>query len=99
MLSVISTTQSCWPPNWPGKTPDALGIRYFERELGASEQLIIDMLSTVGKMGVDIAGLVPQRSSAQQRLLALVNGSMSPLMRLNDPRGVYAHCFCDAAIN
>lgn len=78
---------------------DDLGIKYFEKELNSTEQLVVDLLSSAGRMGLDLGNLGSPLSSPTERLVGLLDDAISPLLRLNDPKGIYAHCFCSAGIN
>ncbi len=69
------------------------GLKYFEKELSSTEQLVVDMLSSVARLGVDI-GRFRLRDSSAGRLAGLLEEAAAPLLRFNDPKGVYAHCFC-----
>lgn len=77
---------------------DDLGVKYFEKDLSSTEQMIVDMLSSVSRLGVDVSRL-DFRSSPADQLLNLLDDSISPLLRFNDPKGVYAHCFCSVGLN
>ena len=74
---------------------DDLGIKYFEKELNATEQFVVNLLSSAGRLGVDVGRLGLPVSPAE-RLVGLLDDAISPLLRLNDPKGIYAHCFCSA---
>lgn len=69
------------------------GLTYFEQELSPGEQLVLNMLG-----GVKWLGFGPEiffaRSQSVERVARLVNDVIEPLLRFNDPKGVYAHCFC-----
>ena len=69
------------------------GLKYFEKELSSTEQLVVDMLSSVASLGVDVGRFRFSDSSAG-RLAGLLEDAAAPLLRFNDPKGVYAHCFC-----
>jgi protease-4 len=69
------------------------GKKYYEKELSPTEQLAVEFLGGVRWLGVDAAGLFG-RNSAVERLAGLVEDALAPLLRFNDPRGVYSHCFC-----
>jgi protease-4 len=72
---------------------DEYGLRYFEKELTPTEQLVLQFLAGVRQAGLDF-GQLGARQSALERLAATVVDALSPLVRFNDPRGIYAHCFC-----
>lgn len=72
---------------------DAYGMKYFEKELSPGERLALDLMG-----GVKWLGFSPESFSAKQssveRMANVLEDAISPLLRLNDPKGVYAHCFC-----
>jgi hypothetical protein len=35
------------------------------------------------------------RPSALQKLADRVESALAPLLRFDDPRGIYSHCLCD----
>ena len=69
------------------------GKKYYEKELSPTEQLAVEFLGGVRWLGVDAAGLF-ERNSSVARLAGLVEDALAPLLRFNDPRGVYSHCLC-----
>lgn len=73
--------------------PDGYGMKYFEKELSPGERLALDLMSGVKWLGFDPKVLAANRSSVE-RVAGLLEDAISPLWRLNDPKGVYAHCFC-----
>ncbi len=72
---------------------DDYGHKFFEKKLSPTEQMIVDLLSSVDRFGVDVTGLSPARSVAE-RLAGLWDDAVAPLLRFDDPKGIYAHCFC-----
>jgi protease-4 len=73
--------------------PDGYGMKYFEKELSPGERLALDLMSGVKWLGFDLKVLAARRSSVE-RVASLLEDAISPMWRLNDPKGVYAHCFC-----
>lgn len=69
------------------------GRKLIEKELSPGEQLIVDLFGTAKSMGVDPDMFIRKSSVSMQRLANIVN-ALSPLMRFNDPKGIYSHCFC-----
>lgn len=69
------------------------GRKLIEPRLSPTEQMILDLLSVVRNTGLDpsafVAAPTPIATFANrlQELLAVVT-------RFNDPKGIYAHCFC-----
>jgi protease-4 len=69
------------------------GRKYFEKELSPGERLILDLLGGVKWLGINPDRFAAQGSSIK-RVANILEDAISPLLRLNDPKGVYAHCFC-----
>jgi protease-4 len=65
----------------------------IEKDLTPGEQLAVDFLGTAKSFGIDPKAFVGRQSASMERLNNIVN-ALSPLMRFNDPKGVYSHCFC-----
>ena len=70
------------------------GIKTIEQELSPTQQMFIDLLGTATLLGVDVSGWAGRRSLVDD-IKASVAEETSTLLRFNDPKGVYAHCFCD----
>jgi protease-4 len=70
------------------------GRKTITIELSPTEQMIVDMLGTAKRVGLDISGLRTKRSSLE-KIAGHIEGIVSPLFQFDDPKGVYAHCFCD----
>lgn len=73
---------------------DEYGQKYFEQELSPGEQLALDLMAGAKNLGLDVA-VFNRTPSTLDQLAGAVEESLSPLVRFNDPRGIYAHCFCD----
>lgn len=77
-----------------GLADDGYGRRYFEPELSPAELLALQLLG-----GARAVGLMPSlhrgQTSALERIAGHVEKLLLPVARFNDPRGSYAHCFCD----
>jgi protease-4 len=73
---------------------DDYGIKFIEQELTPTQQLIIDLVSSADRFGVDLDGLLPRPSALERAAGALVEQA-ELMLRFNDPRGMYMHCFCD----
>ena len=70
------------------------GVEYVEPQLGFSEQLALELTTVLQPA---IKG-VSAESGWQETASRWLESALSPfafLARLNDPRGVYAYCFCD----
>jgi hypothetical protein len=69
------------------------GKKYFEKELSPGERLILDLLGGAKWLGFSPDGLARKNSSIKQ-LADILEDAITPLLRMNDPKGVYSHCFC-----
>jgi protease-4 len=67
-------------------------VDYIEPELNLREALLMQLRSETLRMG-RIAGIVPPRSDVE-RVLDPVLEQARAIARLNDPRGLYAYCWC-----
>ena len=70
------------------------GRKYFERELSPGEQLALDLMGGAKSLGLD-GGAFRRSPSSLERVAGMLEETLSPLVRFNDPRGIYSHCFCD----
>jgi len=68
------------------------GVDYIEPELSLREQLLMQLHSETLRMG-QIAGIIPERTDLD-RVLDPVLEQARAIARLNDPRGLYAYCWC-----
>ncbi|HEY8521662.1 MAG TPA: signal peptide peptidase SppA [Gammaproteobacteria bacterium] len=69
-------------------------VEYFERELTFMERLALELTTVAAPL---VEAFAPE-SLLPAPLSQWVESAMEPLAfveRLNDPRGVYAYCFCD----
>ena len=73
--------------------PGGYGKKFFEEELSPGEQLALDLMGGAKWFGFSPALFSAQRSSIE-RVADVLEDAISPLLRFNDPKGVYAHCFC-----
>ena len=69
------------------------GTRSIERKLSPGEQMMLDLLGGVDSLGFPVSSAF-RKHSAVERVAAEIDDVLSPLIRFNDPRGIYAHCFC-----
>jgi protease-4 len=67
-------------------------VDYIEPELSLRQQLLMQLRSETLRMG-QIAGIIPPRSDVE-RVLDPVLEQARAIARLNDPRGLYAYCWC-----
>ncbi|MFT5500813.1 MAG: protease-4 [Woeseiaceae bacterium] len=72
---------------------DDYGSKVIEKEMTSGEQLVIDLMGGAKAFGMDFDGF-GRRDSSLERIANIVERKLSPLLRFNDPKGVYAHCFC-----
>ncbi len=70
------------------------GIKNIRRELSASEQLLVDLLRSSAKVGIDLSGWF-ERPPLLGQIAAEAGEKARWLHRFNDPKGVYSHCLCD----
>jgi protease-4 len=77
-----------------GLEEGAYGRKDIRIELSPTEQLIVDLLGTANSLGLDISGLRSTPSSLEV-IAGRIEDVVSPLLGFDDPKGVYAHCFCD----
>ncbi|MGA2776242.1 MAG: signal peptide peptidase SppA [Steroidobacteraceae bacterium] len=68
------------------------GVEYVESELTLREQLLLELRSEAFSLG-EAAGLVPPQSEIE-RVLDPILAQAHAIARLNDPRGLYAYCWC-----
>ena len=67
-------------------------VDYIEPELSLREQLLMQLRSEAVRLG-QIAGIIPPRSDIE-RVLDPVLEQARAIAMLNDPRGLYAYCWC-----
>jgi protease-4 len=69
-------------------------VDYFEQRLGLAEQLVLELAGTAMPLLRALGGAV----SLPAAVTSWIEQTMEPLefvSRWNDPRGIYAYCFCD----
>src|SRR5277367_429915 len=67
-------------------------VEYIEPELSLREQLMLQIRSRAAQLG-QATGLIPPRSDVERLLDPLLEQARS-IAKLNDPRGLYAYCWC-----
>src|ERR1700722_18374783 len=67
-------------------------VDYIEPELNLREQLLMQLRSETLSLG-QIAGIIPPRSDLERVLDPMLEQARA-VARLNDPRGLYAYCWC-----
>jgi protease-4 len=68
------------------------GVDYIEPDLSLREELLMQLRSETRSLG-EIAGIIAPRSDIE-RVLDPVLEQARVIARLNDPRGLYAYCWC-----
>ncbi|HXI78632.1 MAG TPA: signal peptide peptidase SppA, partial [Steroidobacteraceae bacterium] len=66
--------------------------QYIEPELNLREQLLMQLRSETLHVA-QLAGIIPPRSDVQRILDPMLEQARA-IARLNDPRGLYAYCWC-----
>jgi protease-4 len=70
------------------------GKTAIEPRLTPTQQMILDLLTVVKRVGIDPSGLV--RAPAPIEVFAnQLQELLATATRFNDPNGVYTHCFCE----
>ncbi|HEY1312980.1 MAG TPA: signal peptide peptidase SppA [Steroidobacteraceae bacterium] len=72
--------------------PADYDVDYIEPELSLREELLMQLRSQTVRVG-QLAGIIPPRSDLE-RVLDPVLEQARVIARLNDPRGLYAYCWC-----
>jgi protease-4 len=67
-------------------------VDYIEPELNLREALLMQLRSETLRMA-EIAGIIAPRSDVERVLDPLLEQARA-IARLNDPRGLYAYCWC-----
>ncbi len=67
-------------------------VDYIEPEMTLREELLMQLRSETLHIG-QLAGLVPPRSDIERALDPVLEQARS-IAKLNDPRGLYAYCWC-----
>ena len=80
--------------NFAGLAEGEYGIKHLRRELSATEQLLVDLLGTASRAGFDISPWAG-KPAVLKEIAKKAGAAAESLLRLNDPKGVYSHCFCD----
>ncbi len=77
-----------------GLESGSYSLDYVEQQLGVAERLVLEMTA---KVVAGAARLVdaPRLPAGVTELLESTLQPMAFIERLNDPRGIYAYCFCD----
>jgi protease-4 len=72
------------------------GIKYLQKQLTIQERLALEFAVRI-RLAAQTLGLLPDLTSngLLGQLVDRVGREFEPWARLNDPRGIYYHCFCD----
>ncbi|MDX1480746.1 MAG: signal peptide peptidase SppA [Woeseiaceae bacterium] len=70
------------------------GTNWLAPKLSSFEQMIVDALGGAAGLGIRLDALRPSPSAAAARLLGAVDDALMPFVWLDDPNGLYSHCFC-----
>jgi protease-4 len=76
-----------------GLASDEYGQKHFAPKLDPAEQLLLDLMASARGFGQAI-GAINKPRPAVERVADILDDVLSPLVRFNDPRGIYSHCFC-----
>jgi protease-4 len=77
-----------------GLEPDSYSIERLSPELGWAGQLALGLV----RLGAPALSAIEPVTPLPRSLARLLDAAVEPLAffeRLNDPRGIYAYCFCD----
>jgi protease-4 len=77
-----------------GLVEGGYAIEYLEPQLGLAERIALE-LATMSAPLVGALGVQPKVPEALMRLLEIASEPAEFVEHLNDPRGLYAYCFCD----
>ncbi|MGW8369536.1 MAG: S49 family peptidase, partial [Gammaproteobacteria bacterium] len=77
-----------------GLAPGEYAIDNLEPELGFAQQIALQMLKA-GTPWLSSLGIEPALPKSLIRLLDVATEPLAFIDSLNDPRGIYAYCFCD----
>jgi protease-4 len=77
-----------------GLAEDSYNVEYVEPQLSIAERLMLDLFSAAAP-AIATLGVQPRIPHALERLLEAAAHPLSFLELFNDPRGIYAYCFCD----
>jgi protease-4 len=77
-----------------GLAPGSYRLDYVEPDLGIAERLALELVEAAAPVA-SAAGWKPRLPAALARLVELATEPLAFADRFNDPRGIYAYCFCD----
>lgn len=77
-----------------GLAEGGYNVDYIAPELSVAERLMLELFS-VSAPAIAAIGFEPRMPVAIERLLEAASQPLAFLELFNDPRGIYAYCFCD----
>ena len=77
-----------------GLEKDSYMLDYVEQELGLAERLVLSLTATAVTAANRLID-VPRLPATVSKALESTLEPLAFIDRLNDPRGIYAYCFCD----
>ena len=77
-----------------GLEPDSYSIDRRNPELGWAERIALDLIRA-GEPAISALGLEPALPASVRRIIEVAAEPLAFYEQLNDPRGIYAYCFCD----
>jgi protease-4 len=77
-----------------GLTPNSYSIDRLSPELGWAEQLALRLVK-LSSPAISALGINTGVPPSLQRVLDVASEPLAFFEQLNDPRGIYAYCFCD----
>ena len=69
------------------------GTKSIHIELTPTEQLLVNLFGTIRRIGIDPATF-DRTPGALEVLASKFERVLAPMLRFDDPKGVYAHCLC-----
>ena len=73
---------------------DDYSVSRIEPKLSAAEQFLLDLLGAGARAGLPVDAFAP-RQGIVSKLTEIADRELAWIERFNDPRGIYAECFCD----
>ena len=77
-----------------GLEDDEYGLKTIEQKMSPGQQLIVDIIGAGAKAGLDLSGWIRQPNGLEELAGSLAEKTKL-MLRFNDPKGIYAHCFCE----
>lgn len=77
-----------------GLAEGSYAVDYVEPALTLTDRLLLELMQTFSPV-VSAIGLEPRIPAAIARLMAIAEEPLRFAQQMNDPRGIYAYCFCD----